>query len=667
MRINGQGSVSVMCGITGFLYRKKRPDNGALSQDVVQMANRLRHRGPDAGGFWTDAETGIALGHRRLSIIDLSAAGAQPMHSASGRYVMAYNGEIYNFSATKARLESEGYPFSGHSDTEVLLAAIERWGLQQALESVHGMFAFAVWDREKRELSLVRDRVGKKPLYYGWCGDALLFASELKALRFHPEFDGMIDRSALGRFIQYGWISEPLSIYKNIRKLQPGSCISIRAGSLPWTSQSQNYWAANRVMEAARKKPFQGSFGQAADRLDELLTQSVTERMVADVDLGALLSGGIDSSTIVGLMQKHSDRPVKTFSIGFAEKKYNEAEYASAIAQYLGTDHHELYVTPRECLDVVDKLPAIYDEPFGDISQVPTFLVAQMASQQVKVVLSGDGGDETFSGYKHYPDALKQWYWFSKLPHSLRNLAADSLTVVGDGSWYLFNPSGTAGDGKLPGWRKFAGKLQRKTRSWRSATPQDVLAKHFERTHRPDSLVIDAAAGISNMSDPAVWAHDVDTLSAMLHFDFVGYMVGDILVKVDRASMAVGLEARCPILDTRVTEFAWTLPRDFLMGQKGGKRILREVLQRYVPRELTERPKRGFGVPIDDWLRGPLRDWVEELISVSRLQAYGYLEPAAVRRLWEQHLCGWRNHSSILWSIVMFQAWFQELERDPDF
>jgi asparagine synthase (glutamine-hydrolysing) len=527
------------------------------------------------------------------------------------------------------------------------------------------MFAVAVWDREKRELSLARDRVGKKPLYYGWCGDALLFASELKALRLHPEFDGVIDRGALSQFIQYGWISEPLSIYKNIRKLQPGTCISIRAESLAWTIPSQSYWAANRVMEAARKEPFQGSFRQAADRLDELLTQSVIERMVADVDLGALLSGGIDSSTIVGLMQKHSDRPVKTFSIGFDEKKYNEAEYASAIAQYLGTDHQELYVTPRDCLDVVDKLPTIYDEPFGDISQVPTFLVAQMASQRVKVVLSGDGGDETFSGYKHYPQGLAQWHWLSKLPHELRNFAADSLTRVGDGSWRLFKPRATQADGKLPAWQKFAGKLQRKTRSWRSATAQQVLANHFSRTHRPESLVIDATPAISNMSDPAVWAHDVDTLSAMLHFDFVGYMVGDILVKVDRATMAVGLEARCPILDTRISEFAWTLPRDFLMDQKGGKRILREVLQRYVPREFTERPKRGFGVPLDDWLRGPLRDWVEELISAPKLREYGYLEPVAVRRLWEQHLCGWRNHSSILWSIVMFQAWYHELNRDP--
>jgi asparagine synthase (glutamine-hydrolysing) len=586
------------------------------------------------------------------------------MHSASGRYVITYNGEIYNFTSTREELESAAYPFQGHSDTEVLLAAIERWGLQRALETVHGMFAFALWDREKRELSLARDRVGKKPLYYGWSGDAFLFASELKALRVHPEFDDAVDRNALAQFIRYGWISEPLSIYQNIRKLPPGACITVHAGSSPWAPPVQQYWAANRVMEAARRNVFQGSFEHASDHLEQLLIEAVTERMVADVDLGALLSGGIDSSAVVGVMQKHSGRPVKTFCIGFDEKKYNEAEYASAIAKYLGTDHHELYVTPAECLDVVDKLPEIYDEPFGDISQVPTFLVAQMASQQVKVVLSGDGGDETFSGYKHYPEGLAQWRWLAKVPHGLRVAAADTLSSIGDQAWHSCRPPDTEAGRKLPAWRKFAGKLGRKTRGWRSATPQAVLANHFSRTHRPESIVIGAAPVASNMTDPGAWAHDIDTLSEMLHFDYVAYMVGDILVKVDRATMAVGLEARCPILDSRISEFAWTLPNAFLMDQKGGKKVLRDVLERYVPRRYTDRPKRGFGVPIDGWLRGPLRGWVEELISIEKLKDYGYLEPEAVRRLWDQHLCGWRNHANILWSIVMFQAWFQSLERD---
>jgi asparagine synthase (glutamine-hydrolysing) len=625
------------------------------------MANRLRHRGPDAGGVWTDPASGVAFGHRRLSIIDLSVAGAQPMHSASGRYVITYNGEIYDFGAIRKKLESAGYPFAGHSDTEVLLAAIELWGLQTALKSVHGMFAFALWDRERRELSLARDRVGKKPLYYGWGGDAFLFGSELKALRIHPEFDGEIDRNALGQFIQYAWISEPLSIYQRIRKLQPGAYVTITAESTPWASPVQQYWAANQVMESARKNSFRGSFQQASDRLNELLIESVTERMVADVSLGALLSGGIDSSTIVGVMQRHCDRPVKTFCIGFKESKYNEAEYASAIAKHLGTEHHELYVTPTECLDVIDRLPEIYDEPFGDISQVPTFLVAQMAGQHVKVVLSGDGGDETFAGYKHYPEALSQWQRLARVPHGLRAVAADALTFIGDRSWHLLRPPDPESARRLRGWRKLGSKLERKTRGWRSATPQAVLANHFSRTHRPESIVIDAAPVISDMTDPSRWTQDVDTLSAMLHFDYIGYLAGDILVKVDRATMGVGLEARCPILDTRITEFAWTLPNEFLMDQEGGKRILKKVLEYYVPRNYTDRPKRGFGVPIDDWLRGPLRDWVEELISSQRLKETGYIQPEAVRRLWDQHLCGWRNHSNVLWSILMFQAWSQSL------
>lgn len=651
-----------MCGITGFLYRSKRPGSSHLSHEIEQMASRLRHRGPDAGGYWSDPDSGVALGHRRLSIIDLSQAGAQPMHSASKRYVITYNGEIYNFSAIRERLESAGYPFAGHSDTEVLLAAIEHWGIEHTLKSVHGMFAFALWDRHKRELSLARDRVGKKPLYYGWSGDALLFASELKALRIHPEFDGTIDRSALANFIQYGWISEPLSIYQKIGKLPAGSYITIKTESPPWTPPVQKYWTANEIMESARQEPFQGSFMQASDRLDDLLVESVRERMVADVDLGALLSGGIDSSTIVGIMQKHSDRPVKTFCIGFDEKKYNEAEYAAAIAHYLGTDHHELYVTPAECLDVVSRLPTIYDEPFGDISQVPTYIVAKMASQQVKVVLTGDGGDETFAGYNHYTEGLAQWQWMSKLSPGLRNTLADVLTHIGDQSWQLLRPANPASGKKLHNLRKFGSKFQRKTRYWRSASPQALLANHFSRTHRPESIVVDAVPGITNMSDPSGWAHDTDTLSAMLHFDYTGYMLGDILVKVDRATMAVGLEARSPILDNRITEFAWTLPNEYRMDQTGGKKILRAVLERYVPKKFTDRPKRGFGVPIDEWLRGPLRDWVEDLISESNLKTYGYLEPGEVRRLWEQHLCGWQNHANILWSILMFQAWFQEQE-----
>jgi asparagine synthase (glutamine-hydrolysing) len=647
-----------MCGISGFLYRSRWPGKTELSEYAENMASRLVHRGPDAGGFWVDDQAGIGLGHRRLSIIDLSAAGAQPMSSANQRYIITYNGEIYNFQSVRSRLESAGYPFKGHSDTEVLLAAVECWGIQKAIESVHGMFALAVWDRDRRELYLARDRAGKKPLYYGWCGNAFLFASELKALRVHPEFDDEIDRSALTSFLQYGWISEPLSIYRNIRKLQPGCMIRISAQSRPWTEREQSYWSSSHAMEHARSNQFAGSFEQACDQLESVLTQSVLERMVADVDLGALLSGGIDSSTVVGIMQRHSDRPVKTFTIGFREEKYNEAEYALAVAKYLGTDHHELQVTPQQCLDVVARLPAIYDEPFGDISQVPTFLVAQLARQQVEVVLSGDGGDETFAGYKHYPEGLASWSRLSKIPHGLRAAAADALALVGDSSWDLLRPRNIA-DGRLPAWRRVGSKLQRKTRYWRATCPQSLLAAHFSRTHCPESLVRNGAPGITNLVNPETWARGVDDFAAMLQFDYSGYMVGDVLVKVDRATMGVGLEARCPILDTRVAEFAWSLPQAYLMDRQGGKKVLKGVLERYVPREYTDRPKRGFGVPIDSWLHGPLREWIEDLISESRINRYGYLEFAPVRRLWDQHLSGWRNHSNILWSIAMFQAWFE--------
>ena len=651
-----------MCGIAGFIYRERRPDTGELTDIVNAMAARLHHRGPDAGGAWTDAETGVGLGHRRLSIIDLSTAGAQPMQSASGRYVIVYNGEIYGTSTIRKELVAAGYPFAGHSDTEILLAAIERWGLTRALDRVHGMFALAVWDREKKQLSLARDRVGKKPLYYGWCGNTFLFGSELKALRVHPEFDHGIDRDALAHYVRYGWISEPLSIYRNIRKLQPGACITIAAGTTPWTPNEQRYWAANRVVENARSDLFGGSFEEACNQLDEILTAAVTERMVADVDLGALLSGGIDSSTVVGMMQRHSGRPVRTFAIGFREKKYNEATYAAAIAEYLGTDHEELYVTPQDCLDVVEKLPAMYDEPFADVSEIPTYLVARMARQHVTVVLSGDGGDETFGGYKHYAEGLARWKRLSKVPTGLRSAAATAATALSDASWKLLRPGKLDSAGRLPGWRRAAGKLPRKTRYWSARSYQELLANHFARINRPESLVIDGRCGASNLNNPAMWARGVDPLSALLQVDFSGYLVGDILVKVDRATMAVGLEARCPILDTRVTEFAWTLPNDFLMDRKGGKRILRQVLERYVPLQYTDRPKRGFGVPIDDWLRGPLRDWAEDLISDHRLKAVGYFHPAAVRTLWQQHLCGWCNHSNALWAILMFQAWYQANE-----
>lgn len=644
-----------MCGIAGFFDPSGHGDEAGLRRVVEAMTDRLQHRGPDASGSWVDPGPGLALGHRRLSIIDLSEAGAQPMVSANGRFVITYNGEIYDTAGVRRQLTAAGYPFKGHSDTEVLLAAIQEWGLRRALEAVHGMFAFAVWDRQTRELSLARDRVGKKPLYYGRCGRGLVFASELKALKQYPGFDDTIDTAALGQFVQYGWISEPLSIYTSTRKLPPGCFLTLRADKSPDPVISR-YWSSRETLEDARRTLYTGSYDQAVDELEKLLTACVGERMEADVDLGAFLSGGVDSSTVVAIMQRCSDRPVQTFSIGFEEEKYNEAEYAAAVARHVGTEHHELYVTPDDCLNVVGQLAEIYDEPFGDSSQVPTYLLAKMAAGHVKVALTGDGGDETFAGYTHYADGLRQLQRMTSIPLLLRSAAAGALDTIGEGSWRLFKPDRFDSSKRLPAWRRVGSKFGHKTRTWRADGPQSLLAWHFSRVGRPHRLVRDMRSSPSIMDRGDEWAASVDALSAMRHFDYIGYMVGDILVKVDRATMAVGLEARCPILDARIAEFAWTLPNEFLLAGKSGKRVLKTLLERYVPKHYIDRPKRGFGVPVAAWLRGPLRAWAEELLSAESL-AHDCFHAEQVHALWEQHLSGWRDNSRVLWSILMFQSW----------
>lgn len=640
-----------MCGIAGFLQTVSDPRT-----IITAMVDTLHHRGPDAGGVWCDQGAGVALGHRRLSILDLSQAGSQPMHSASGRFVISYNGEIYNFRELYRELNQFGYPFKGHSDTEVLLAAIEQWGLDEALHRVNGMFAFGVWDRSERTLVLARDRAGKKPLYYGWSSGALLFGSELKSLLAHPDFDSRIDQNALGQYVRYGWVPEPLSIYESVRKLSPGSLIRISADTTPWAAKPEVYWHAVRVCENARLNAFSGTYEEAVDQLDGLLGQAVSERMVADVDLGALLSGGVDSTTVVALMQRLSDRPVKTFSIGFSEPKFNEAGYAASIARHLGTDHHELYVTPRQCLDVVDRLPDVYDEPFADISQVPTLLVSQMARQGVTVVLSGDGGDELFGGYNHYFETLAQWRRMQKIPRAVQGLMRRISRQLASVNWRRVERSFSP-DKKLPSWKRFGAKLERRSRGWGSNSPQQLLLDRFARYESPSDLVPGCRDVMIDLADPENWVSVGDPLLKMRHLDYIGYLPGDILAKVDRASMSVGLEARCPILDTRVTEFAWSLPGEYLIDARGGKRILREVMGRYVPERLTDRPKRGFGAPVEDWLRGPLRDWAEALLDTTRLQNQGLFQARVVEKIWNQHLVGWRNHSNLLWALLMFQAW----------
>ena len=627
----------------------------------TSMTDALAHRGPDATGVWVDVKHGIALGHRRLSIIDLSTTGAQPMISASGRYVLSFNGEIYNFATIRIDLESHGYPFRGHSDTEVMLASFEQWGVEGAIRKFEGMFAFALWDRRSAQLTLARDRVGKKPLYYGWCGNTFLFGSELKAFNKHPRFNPGIDRDALGQYIQYGWFANPGSVYKHLRQMPPGCILQVTIDKAPWSMNPCPFWSARDIAEAGEQAPFTGSYKQGKDQLEVLLREAVADRMVADVEIGALLSGGIDSSMVVALMQSLSTRPVKTFSIGFTEPEYNEADYAASVAKHLGTEHHELYVTAKQALDVVEDLTTIYDEPFSDPSQIPTYLVCKLAHRDVKVVLSGDGGDETFAGYRRYQKCLARWQSLQGIPLPLRRANGCMQRLVANTAWRLLAPRNQFPVVDERKWRRKIGKRYQDACDWTARYPQQLVANNFNHCHTSDEFVDGAHTTDTALTTPASWARVSDPVRAMLHYDYIGYLPDDILVKVDRASMAVSLEARSPLLDRRILEFAWSLPMDFLIGGDGtGKRILRDLLLKYVPLELIDRPKRGFGVPLDSWLRGPLREWAEELISERMLIQQGLFNVKQVRKIWAQHLCNWRNHSMVLWSLLMFQTWWRD-------
>ncbi|HEY6093508.1 MAG TPA: asparagine synthase (glutamine-hydrolyzing) [Gallionellaceae bacterium] len=654
-----------MCGLSGFLTLATRTAD-ELTATVRSMSDTLRQRGPDDAGCWVDAQAGIALGHRRLSIVDLSPQGHQPMSSVSGRYVIAFNGEIYNHRALRDALAREGAApqWRGHSDTEVMLAAIEHWGLEQALHHFNGMFAFALWDQRARVLHLARDRFGEKPLYYGWMGDTFLFGSELKALKAHPHWRGEIDQGALALYMRHNYIPAPYSIYQRIHKLPPAHWLSVPLrdgrGAMP---EPKAYWSVRAVAEAGCAHPYAGVDGDAIEQLDALLSDAVALRMEADVPLGAFLSGGIDSSTVVALMQKQATRPVRTFSIGFDEAGYNEAQHAKAVAQHLGTQHTELYVSPEQAMQVIPRLPFMYDEPFADSSQIPTFLVAQMTRQHVTVALSGDAGDELFGGYNRYLFAQALWRRLNWLPAPLRKAAAHALRAWSPQQWdrayALFRPIlprrlrvSLAGD-KV---HKLAGVLA-------YASPEEMyrkLVSHWE----PAQLVLGANEPATILTDHARWAEVRGLPQRMMFLDQQSYLPDDILVKVDRASMAVSLEARVPMLDHRVAEFAWQLPQHMKIRNGEGKWLLRQVLYRHVPRSLMERPKMGFGVPIDMWLRGPLRDWAESLLDEATLRGQGYLDAAPIRAKWEAHLSGRHNWAYHLWDVLMWQAWLEQ-ERRP--
>lgn len=627
-----------MCGLCGFVD-STGVEAKALEKIVLDMNQALFHRGPDGGDSWVDAETGVALGHRRLSIIDLSPLGAQPMVSTSGRYIIVYNGEIYNFGALRNDLESKGHSFRGHSDTEVLLSAIEEWGLEKALQKFNGMFALALWDRKGRVLHLARDRMGKKPLYYGWAGHAFLFASELKAFHRHPSFNPAIDRNVLALFCRHNYVPAPWSIYKGVYKLPAASYVTIpfdgksavkRGADL--FGEARKYWDIKAVAEDGARHPFDMEDDQAIEALDDILGIAVGSRMISDVPLGAFLSGGIDSSLVVAMMQKQSTRPVKTFSIGFEESSYNEAQDAKKIAAHLGTDHTEFYVTADEAQSIIPQLPEMFDEPFADPSQIPTWHVSHLARQHVTVALSGDGGDEGFAGYGRY---LR----FQKLmmtPSLLRRAGGVAFSVVPE---------------------DMNARLSRLSHILRGKDCDSVYRQIMSYWQNPAALVRDATESLSPLTDPRNIPDMADPVDRISYWDIISYLTDDVLVKVDRASMFASLEARAPLLDYKVIEFSRSLPMEMKVRDGRGKWILRELLSRYMPLSLFDRPKQGFGIPHGEWICGPLRDWAENLLDEKTLEEQGFFDAAQVRQKWSAHCNGAQDWSYHLWSILMFQAW----------
>jgi asparagine synthase (glutamine-hydrolysing) len=649
-----------MCGITGYVGPPGRV--AEMAEIVTRMAVTLAHRGPDDSGCWVDPAVGVALGHRRLSIVDLSPEGHQPMHSASGRYVIVFNGEIYNFLELRAELESRGHRFRGHSDTEVMLAAFEEWGLEASVAKFNGMFAFAIWDRELRRLQLARDRLGEKPLYYGWMGETFIFGSELKALQAHPSFRFSVDRDVLALFLRHACIPAPYCICPGIRQLMPATTVTIDPSRPGYLASPQPYWSALDVLVHGQADPFTGSEEEALRELDRIGRKAVSLRMIADVPLGAFLSGGVDSATVVALMQVQSDRPVRTFTIGFKESDFNEAEFAAAVARHLGTDHTELYLTPDDMLNLVPRLATMYDEPFADSSQLPTHMVSVMARDYVKVALSGDGGDELFGGYVTHFFWSSAWRSTQCVPYPVRRAAAGALSLVPVAYWdrmmRLVRPAlplryrqvRRTGDklhllSEMLGCRSSSQWHMRKISLWKS--PSHVVIGAHELSRGLDEVVPESLVP--------------DFTRRMMLSDLLTYLPDDLLVKIDRASMAVSLETRVPFLDPELIGFAASLPISLLVNQWQGKLLQRKLLYRYVPQQLVDRPKRGFSVALGEWLRGALRDWTEDLISKTRLEEQGFFHPAPIRQMWTAHLLGQSDYSNELWAVLMFQAWLQQV------
>jgi asparagine synthase (glutamine-hydrolysing) len=635
-----------MCGIAGFIGAASGGDIGATAE---ALAKSIAYRGPDDQGIWTDNECETALVHRRLSIIDLSAAGHQPMLSADGRYVISYNGEVYSFRPIADELAARGHKFRGHSDTEVILESFAVNGIEATLKRMIGMFAIALWDRRDRTLTLMRDRLGIKPLYWAKFGNTFLFGSELKALRAHPGWTPRIDQSAVAAFMRHNYIPAPRTIYEGVHKLEPGTVLT-----LPWRSEPNisRFWDARSIARDGSHNPVEGSDAELTEQLESLLKDAVSRRMIADVPLGAFLSGGVDSSTVVALMQAAKSGTVKSFSIGFDIEGYNEAPHAAAVARHLQTDHTELTVTSKEALDVIPRLADFYDEPFADSSQIPTYLVSAMTRKYVTVALSGDGGDELFAGYNRYQLTQRFWRSLSLMPRAVRKGAAAALTAVRPDRWTQILSA-------LPSRLRppQAGDKVHKAAAVLRLDSADAVYRRLVSHWEPSEIMPQVAEPRSILDDATVAKDFPDLLERMQFLDLVTYLPDDILTKVDRASMAVALEARVPLIDHRVVEFAWRLPENVKVRNGTSKWLLRQVLNRHVPSELIERPKMGFGIPLGEWLRGPLRDWAETLLNEQRLRQAGLLDAGMVRRYWADHLDGRRNWQYLIWDVLMLEAW----------
>ncbi|MFW8744745.1 asparagine synthase (glutamine-hydrolyzing) [Mesorhizobium japonicum] len=653
-----------MCGISGIVSLKSELFGKSLEAIVEAMGAKLAHRGPDDNGVWSD-HSRVALSHRRLSILDLSAAGRQPMHSSNGQFIIVFNGEIYNHLELRKELNlgeglNDSRAWKSHSDTETFLEAISAWGVEKALQRLVGMFAFALWDKAEDSLYLGRDRLGEKPLYYGLQGNSFLFASELKAFKAFPRFGGDIDRKALGLFLQYGYIPAPYSIYKNVFKLLSGSYIKIKlediaVGKLPLV---RSYWSLREVAEFGQKNIFSGNIIEATDELDRLLRQAVSGEMLSDVPLGALLSGGIDSSTIVALMQAESRSNIKTFTIGFNEASYNEAGHAREIAKYLGTSHTEMYISPEQALSVIPNMATLYDEPFADVSQIPTFLISKLASEYVTVCLTGDGGDELFGGYNRYVTAVKFWRKSKLLPKGIRSAIAGKLEGA-------ISPASEARINRLLQFfpRQFrhnamGAKLNKLTEILTVDSEEEIYSRLLSKWKNVEKVLC-SGNGLNELTGyDGIRSQIKEYEHRMMLQDSLSYLPDDILVKVDRATMGVSLEARAPMLDHRVVEFAWSLPLEMKIKGGDGKWILQKVLERYIPRSITSRPKAGFSVPIDAWLRGPLRPWANVLLERKSIMQGGFFDADEIEKKWRRHLIGECNVGHQLWNILMFQAWY---------